>query len=326
MSQASPRRVAYLFGAGATHAELQNLKPDLEADREGLLIGHVSSRVIRKARRAAGYLSGVEMVSSTSGSLNIELLISLMENSKVDGWARKTELLKELVKQDIQTVLSKPRLRAFYLHKALFEMHKHRAARSAEKPVGFISLNYDGVLDLAYKEFFGNPNYCFCLDDDDGIPLLKLHGSFEWNNKVLRGRRRSVDIIPLGSNKTYMHVPYSFIWGRALEILTTCDVLRVIGCGLSQNDAHLIDLLFKAHLEQGRGFEMEIIGPVAAGESIKQSFGFFPGIRTLVEVEGALIPERSPDNPFKTWLKYKALRVLGARPLRQTKYLRKVVS
>jgi len=131
MAEAKHSKIVYLFGAGATHAELQNIDPDL-TEKRGLLVSHVSSRVIEKARREKGYLKDVETVSGTSGSLNIELLISLIENSKIRGWEYKAHRLKTLVRKDIEKILSKSRTRRFYLHKALFELHKHSAAKERE--------------------------------------------------------------------------------------------------------------------------------------------------------------------------------------------------
>lgn len=331
MAQGDTKSVVYLFGAGATHAELTNLEPDLIREKKGLLIGHVSSRVIERARSQRKYLDNVEMVSGTSGSLNIELLISLIENSKIHGWAYKTELLKGLVEKDIRSILTPSRTRQFYLHKALFELHNHRVTTRKEQVTGLISLNYDGVLDQAYKQYYGEPNYCFSLDEplpsSDRIPLLKLHGSFNWSGQIIRGRRRTIEIIPLGSSKSYLHAPYGFIWSRALEILTRCDTLRVIGCSLSPNDAHLIDLLFKAHLEKSEAFNIEIIAPEDVGVQIRANYGFFPRIKTLLEIEDHLIPERAPSNPYRTWLKYKGINVLGqSRIRRRTRYLKKVVS
>jgi SIR2-like domain len=194
--------------------------------------------------------------------------------------------------------------------------------------IGLISLNYDDVLDQAYEEFHGAPYYCFSLGRDAAssklVPLLKLHGSFNWRRQRIRGRLKTIEIIPLGANKTYLHAPYIFIWNRALEILIECDTLRVIGCSLSQDDAHLIDLLFKAHLERDKAFDIEIINGDAAGEGIRKNYGFFPGIRTLTKIEGNLIPEADPPNAFKTWLKYKSITMLG-RDVEATRYLRKVV-
>jgi len=325
---APKKKVAYLFGAGATHAELFDLEPNIAAKRQGLLIGNVSSRVIEKARTDPDYLLGLELVSATSGSLNIELLISLIEDSKIHGWARKTQLLKQLVENDIKAILTSSRTNKFYLHKALFELHGLKVVSRSEDLIGLISLNYDGVLDQAYSHYHGEPNYCFSLKEESkSLPLLKLHGSFTWSDKKPKGLRRSVDIIPLGSNKTYLHVPYGAIWNKALQILIECDTLRVIGCSLSPNDTHLIDLLFKAHLERDVAFEIEIIATDSTGEKIQTQYGFFPKIRTLVQIEGLLVPEKEPDNAYKTWLKYKSLKMLGPTKIRKsTVHLKKVIS
>jgi hypothetical protein len=330
MSPAETKKIVYLFGAGASHAELTNLDSDLAEENRGLLIGNVSSRVIETARKDKEYRKDVAMVSGTGGSLNIELLISLIENSKIDNWAYKTSYLKKLVEKDIKTILTTSRTKRFYLHRGLFELHKREKTRTNERVVGLISLNYDDVVDEAYEVVLGeSPNYCLSLEADPRspkcIPLLKLHGSFNWNNQQIRGRRRRIEIIPLGASKSYLHAPYSFIWNRALEILIECDTLRVIGCSLSPNDIHLIDLLFKAHLEKGKSFEIEIIASEATGEEIRKNYGFFPRIKTWKQLEGGSIPEPNPLNPFKTWLKYKGIAMLGERPIERTRHLKKVV-
>jgi hypothetical protein len=328
------KKVAYLFGAGATHAELANLLPDLPFEtglqkRLGLLISDVSRRVINRVSDKPRYLKGVELVTGTKGSLNIELLIGLIENSKIHQWDQKTRLLKSLVQKDIETILTVSRRSRFYLHKALFEFHRHSITKDKEDLIGVISLNYDDVLDQAYEQYCGEPNYCFSLESDvrssNQIPLLKLHGSFNWKGQKIRGRKRTIEIIPLGASKNYLHVPYGFIWNRALEVLIECDTLRVIGCSLSQNDAHLVDLLFKAHLERDpeAAFDIEIVSSDDAGERIRKNYGFFPGIKTLTTIEGNLIAERDPPNPFKTWLASKSGRMLG-ESVERTRYLNRL--
>jgi len=331
MSLAEAKKVVYLFGAGATHAELTNLDPDLNPETRGLLIGNVSSRVIEIARKDKRYLEDVAMVSGTAGSLNIELLISLIENSKIHEWADKTSRLKKLVEKDIKTILTASQTKRFYLHKALFELHKHKKTRAKEEVIGLISLNYDDVLDGAYKAMLlKDPNYCFSLETDapssKNIPLLKLHGSFNWDSQQIRGRTRTIEIIPLGSSKSYLHAPYGFIWNQALDILIRCHTLRVIGCSLSPNDAHLIDLLFKAHLEKSEAFDIEIIGPERVGKQIQENYGFFPKIKTLLELGEHLIPDRAPTNPFRIWLKYKSISMLATNHIKGTRYLKKIVS
>jgi len=68
MTASEPKKIAYLFGAGATHAELINLEPTaVEKEEErGLLMKNVSTRVIEKARQNSEYLKDVDMVSGTS--------------------------------------------------------------------------------------------------------------------------------------------------------------------------------------------------------------------------------------------------------------------
>ncbi len=327
MAEDKPAKIVYLFGAGATHAEVQNIEPDLP-DERGLLVTHLSKRVIEKARRDMQYLKDVSTVSGTSGSLNIELLISLIENSKISDWEYKTHRLKELVREDIEGILSASTTRRFYLHKALLELHEHPAIRRKERLTGLISLNYDGVLDSAYSQHYGPPRYCFSLDEPapkNSVPLLKLHGSFNWKGQRIRGIKRTVEIIPLGSTKNYIHPPYGCIWNQALETLVGCDTLRVIGCSLSQNDFHLIDLLFKAHLERGTAFDIEIIARNKVGEAIRSNYGFFPGLKTLTQIRDNLIPEPEPPNPFRTWLKYKSLALLGAKRIGVTQHIKNVV-
>lgn len=79
-----PKRIVYLFGAGATHAELASIEPSAteKVEQRGLLMSSVSSRVIEKARQDPEYSKDVEMVSGTSGSLNIELLISRITSTR----------------------------------------------------------------------------------------------------------------------------------------------------------------------------------------------------------------------------------------------------
>jgi hypothetical protein len=99
----------------------------------------------------------------------------------------------------------------------------------------------------------------------------------------------------------------------------------VVGCSLSQNDAHLVDLLFKAHLERDSEgeFEIEIVSNDDTGDKIRQSYGFFPGIKTFTMIESNLISDRDPPNPFKAWLARKSERVLG-EGIERTRYLKRL--
>ena len=283
-----------------------------------------------KASLNPDYLKDIEAVSGTAGSLNIELLISLIENSKISDWSKKADLLKKFILEDITSVLTPSRTRRFFLHKGLLEFHQHKKTQTKEELIGLISLNYDAVLDRAYAAILNNEiNYCFSREMDSAsqgrIPLLKLHGSFNWKNQQVLSRRRDIEIIQPGSSKSYLHAPYGFIWNRALDVLASCDSLRVIGCSLSQNDVHLIDLLFRAQLERRKPFDIEIIASDASADRIKQSYGFFRQIKRLSDLGVPSTPVVGPANPFKTWLEYTADNMLSTREIKARPHLRKVM-
>jgi len=323
------KKVVYLFGAGATHAEIVNITNDPNAsyrDKNGLLISNVSKRVMQAARRTIWFKQKEEVFASSKGSLNIELLISLFENNQIEEkYIRK---LKELVENDIKKILTDDMREKFYLHKGLFELHK--LIEEQEELLGFISLNYDDVLDRAYKEIFElEPNYCLSTKISENFPLLKLHGSFTWEDIEVYDKKRKISIIPIGINKNYLFPPYNFIWGKAFELLVQCDTLRIIGCSLNQSDLGLIDLLFKAHLERDEQILLEIIDfqPQNSHHAIKTYYGFFPGIIEPKDIEGTLIADESISNyevgnPFKIWLRAKSKKMLDDS-VAETTYLKK---
>jgi hypothetical protein len=68
------KKVVYLFGAGATHAEIINIVDDPNAsyrDKNGLLISNLSKRVMQAARKTKWFKQKEEIFTSSKGSLNI---------------------------------------------------------------------------------------------------------------------------------------------------------------------------------------------------------------------------------------------------------------
>lgn len=327
MPESRPKKIVYLFGAGATNAELSAAGVDLT--ESGLLISDVTRRVTLRAKEEADFLGKNRMfLERAADSSNIELFISLVENNayEIDGAPIVIERLKTLVEEDIRRVLTPERSNAFCLHKALFELHQ---ANESEIILGLISLNYDTVLDEAYKSFHGDPDYAFSFPQkiENKIPLLKLHGSFGWGEVELSGKKRKIPIIPVGAHKNYLRLPYNFIWGRALELLTECDVLRVIGCSLSPNDAQVIDLLFKAHIPRGVAFEIEVISSEQTGQDIRSRYDFFPRVVTAEKIEEPLISDtRSGTNVFMEWLKAKGRKVMKEdERIAKTLFLKRII-
>jgi len=326
------KKIVYLFGAGATHAEILTLEEspsETFISKNGLLISNVSKRVMKQAQNLRGFKNNVEFVTSPEGSLNIELLISLFETNRIPNSENKIRGLKQLVRKDIINRLSSTRKKKFYLHKALLELHS--LIEDREILTGIISLNYDDIIDDAYITICQKkPNYCHTSEKENpgDFPLLKLHGSFNWTSIKTYGKTKAIPIIPLGINKNYLVPPYNFIWGRAFEVLAHCDILRVIGCSLNQNDVGLIDLLFKAHLERDGFFDLQIIDFQKQGDQVKNNYGFFPGIIKPKDIENSLIAddqilkEDGTGNPFKIWLRAKSERMVKEN-INQTKYLKK---
>ena len=322
-------KIVYLFGAGATHAELVNLYPEKITDpiflkKNGLLMGDVSKRVCIRAKDEKYFSKRTLKLFSSAGLSNIELFISLLEKNEIKS-DEIIERLKELIKKDILKRLTPSNRKKFYLHKSLFEFHLKKKKR--EKLLGIISLNYDQVLDDAYRTIIRkDPNYCLSLEEPKEIPLLKLHGGFG-----LPYRGKELPIITPGINKNYLELPYNFIWGRALELLIECDILRVIGCSLSQNDLGLIDLLFKAHLAREQSLKIQMITFDPKNNNIKENYGFFPDIETAFKIEGDLISDPTIDdpskgsNPFQVWLKAKFERMMTHSEIIKTKYVKKVL-
>ena len=189
----------------------------------------------------------------------------------------------------------------------------------------------NSITDQHIRPFLGSPiNYCFSREMDSqpnaNVPLLKLHGSFNWGNELVLARRRNIEIIQPGFSKSYLHAPYGFIWNRALDLLSSCDSLRVIGCSLSANDVHLVELLFRAQLERRKAFDIEIIAPERTGETIRKSYGFFRNIKLMADMGIPSTPVVGPINPFLTWLQYTGAKMLTDDEINATRYLRRVTT
>jgi hypothetical protein len=322
------KQIAYLFGAGATHAELANLFAKRMSDatfqeRNSLLLADVSKRVCREAKRDRDFSKTIHNLLSPSGLSNIELFISLLEKNRIKSTEEIVQSLKRRIKKDILARL-RHRQKDFYLHKALFEFHK---LNKDEELTGLISLNYDHLLDDAYEVVLRKkPNYCLSQGPEGVLPLLKLHGGFD-----LTYRKKKLPIITPGVNKNYLELPYNFIWGRALELLIDSEVLRVIGCSLSQNDLGIVDLLFKAHVNKNEPLVLQLIDFDPKDNRVKENFGFFPDIQRALEIDGGLISDAkiqdpfAGSNPFKIWLKAKIERTMKKAEIEKTTYIKRVL-
>src|SRR6266542_1758899 len=190
--------------------------------------------------------------------------------------------------------------------------------------------------DPAFQKVYGAVNLGFpfvspefTLAGPNSIPLLlQLHGSFTWTfgvpMEVRRMRRESTyhpDTVWLPTTilKESKAYPFNRLAALAYALLVDrCDVLRVIGSSLTQNDWNVLSLIFNAqrHREavNRSTFKLELIMPQRHGVGIEAECSYLSGLTPVGYLtEGRFEPykedplDQDPgmSNVFAYWLKEK---------------------
>jgi hypothetical protein len=225
------------------------------------------------------------------------------------------------------------------LAEKLLGLHNDRLfKRSVESLEGIITTNHDGLLQVASQNVFGSVNVGFDYVSTDFVinkrnpapPILQLHGSFAWQfgtplkiSKLRRTSKYGANVwIPPTILKESKIYPFNKLSGLAYELLARrCDVLRVVGASLTQNDWNILALIFNAqrHLEANKAtaFSIELIMPHSNGEYIKRECAY---LRKVIPIgyltDGDFAeykeyedeyPSHESDlaNPFAYWLTQK---------------------
>ncbi|MBN2396569.1 MAG: hypothetical protein JXC36_08965, partial [Candidatus Atribacteria bacterium] len=222
------------------------------------------------------------------------------------------------------------------LYSVLFDFHR---IKKEEKVICVLTLNYEDLFEQTLKSHL-NIDVDYLIDKKrikkKYIPVLKLHGSFNWVNtrpvKIRKTKKlKSADAlwIPPGIEKKKDNYPFNILWGKAFDFLMECEILRVIGCSLNRNDWGLIPLIYTSLRlsKKIQPFEIEIIDFVDIGEKIKNDYPYLT-IKTLIEIpeiynylidvynlKSAILPKYVKDdllsdaskklNIFELWLKAK---------------------
>lgn len=277
------KRVAYLFGTGASQAEAS-----LASDSVSLLMSNVKDGIYKKITNSK--TRGIrELINELAGeNVDVEQLITLYESSGNKKHKRFAKLLKEYFREEIQEQISKLDTGGRFspnLYSALIDMHE--LEDFDEELMGIMTLNYEDLIERAVERVKGAVNYSFELTkmpigtEIDEILVLKLHGSFNWKNEFPISLRNNLkeeeDIlwIPPGVEKHREKYPFNIIWGKAQELLD-CDILRIVGCSLSRNDWHLVSLLYITQKlnRNGKEYIIEIINcPISEGEETRETWG-----------------------------------------------------
>jgi hypothetical protein len=330
-----PKRVVYLWGAGATQAEVDYLGAhtvnllmrDSEKRGEG-----VSTRILKRLpkRWRKSFLA--------DQGTDIEKLISLLGASGLSQYSILAETIRRFYFEDIRENLARAKvLLAPNLAMGLLAMHANESFKQQETLSGIISTNHDGLLQLAAQKVSASLNIGVPFVSDDfshppalTAPILQLHGSFTWTfglpvrvsplTETTQYSQNTVWIPPtiLKESKSY---PFNKLAGTAYEILSReCDVLRVVGSALSQNDWNILSMIFNAqrHREVTRGasIRIELIMPHPAGVWIRKDCAYLSDLTPIgFLTEGEFAPYKEQgdvpaltsemENPLFYWLKQK---------------------
>jgi len=287
-----PTKVAYLFGAGASQGELnQNgyFKSILMKD----IVFDISRR-IRDDEIAELYSVANELAEEGADD---EHLITLHEASGTTKDNRIAHNLRKLFREEIQEKMNDLDESFFpTLFASLIDMQA--VVGLDEELVVILTINYEDLVERAMQIAKDGINYSIKLDNkgslysinEDLIPLLKLHGSFNWKNEypvaIVDNIEREEDVlwIPPGVVKRREEYPFSVIWGRAKELME-CDILRIVGCSLSRNDWELISLLYNTQKLRGDRdpYWIELIDYPDKCKDIKKGYTYLQ-IRPILDI------------------------------------------
>jgi len=290
-------RVVYLLGSGATQGCISHSGSRHNITMDGLsrtISDQVHLRVIEKYEDHAGIRRLVNTAMISQENLDIEQMITFLEDTPASEYRDFADDLRDVFSyvlrarlKDVENELGKSRSR---LYAALVDMHE--VAGNSEQLQGFLTLNYDILLEHAIVKDLGRKvDYGIAPSRVDGtgrhITVLKMHGSFGWSrNWPIEIKLRHGDgvWIPPGIKKPKNDYPFNLIWGRARELLD-CDVVRIIGCNLGPNDWDLLSLLFSTRHTHASAqpYAIEVIATRPTVERIRNLFPYLE-VRWLPEL------------------------------------------
>jgi hypothetical protein len=263
--------------------------------------------------------------------IDIEKVISLLAGSSVAMLVDLAERMRRCYFLEVCQSLRLAGLGRPELAVGLLEMHRHPVFRKdVELLTGIITTNHDGLLQVASQEVFGEVNLGFPFESGDLTPsvslltppILQVHGSFTWRFAVpmrVTGRGRlgyssDASWIPPAILKESKHYPFNKLVGLAYELLARrCDVLRIVGCSLTQNDWNILALIFNAQRHHegvtGAPFRIEIVSSHQGGEAIKKECSYLKNVVPIGYLtEGAFAAYKEGQisgamrNVFAYWL------------------------
>ena len=252
-------KVAYLIGAGGTHANIKAVN-----GATGLLMRDLLPLLTAEVRKLVSsgkkYKPLADFVNEFADDVDFEHMITFFDESPSavhrDFAGALRRIFERVLKRELAQTKSDLGQDRLGLYSALLDMYNVDGIN--ERLQGILTLNYDDYIEDAAKAVYGaevNFGVEVGQEPNRGLSVLKLHGSFGWSDvwPIRTGKRIGRPIwVPPGIRKTKDRYPFNVVWGLAREVLD-CDVLRVVGCRLGPSDWDLISLLFSTrHSNQSR--------------------------------------------------------------------------
>lgn len=306
----SPVKVVYLVGAGGSHACVKRV-----SSPHGILMSDLSGPLSTRLRNliSDGYSDddGLKnLVNSViDETTDFEHVISFLDDAPSLLYRRFADEMRKAFQEVLRNQLNRIREETITdpieLYTVLLDMHNVDAF--PESLEGIITTNYDEYIEAAIAEVYGTPaDFGIRVGsekkEDVGPRLLKLHGSFGWQDTwpISRGANYESTLwIPPGIQKSKQAYPFNVVWGLAREMLA-CDVLRIIGCRLAPNDWDLISLLFAMrHVSYPNRPRIEVIDSPSHAEYLKKEYSYLE-LQSLLDIEPigrGMIAELTPFRP-----------------------------
>lgn len=321
--------IIYLFGSGATSGELQ-LKFKYQDNPTS--VTNIAKNVLEKSQKNQGnYWKIIDNLEITGDEyIDIETLISLFEFGEVKK-KKFRHLADELRKLYREYLIEKTCIDIDpILTKILLKIHKdycNEMGASGERLLGIITTNYDDLIEKSFcdKRTYQGLNYSYPFESEKyecnvAAPfLLKLHGSFNWS--ISEKELRTIDVDPKIDNTNGWVPPSIFknpeneyifdsIWNLAEHFLRNCDLLRVVGCNLRNEDFALLGLIFRCQqswYEKGKSpFSIQLIIPQNSAERMIERLPFlvkFEMIDKLLSQDNyESYQSHKKPNPYHIWI------------------------
>ena len=295
----SSERVAYLIGAGGTHACIKSV-----GSSHGILMSDLSDEIGEKVGEMSKVNPEYRILDKVInevvvGTTDIEHVITFFDespSSRHRGFARELRsIFEDVLRSKLVGIANELGEDRHWLYSAFIDMHNTDSFKKSLN--GILTLNYDDYIEgaasqlLAEEEIEASEADVVCAGSIGDWRLLKLHGSFGWEDSWPVVRREIADVatplwVPPGIRKSTDRYPFNLIWGLAREVLN-CDLLRIIGCRLGPSDWGLISLLFStrySNVSQSQPYSIEVIDSPDRAAMMKDSYPYLE-IRSIFEID-----------------------------------------